>query len=295
MATILRRKKWGIIIVFLSPAAILYGVLKLYPYVRGLETSLYRWSGLTTTRTFVGLGNFSRLINDREVFTYLGHNGFIFFAATVTMILGLIIAAILVRSKVQGKNFFRVVFFFPNVMSVSLVAALWSLILSPNFGLLNAFLRAIGLDSLAMTWLGPVWALRSVGAIYVWAGFGWFMLLYIAGIQNIPRTLYEAAEIDGASSVYVFFRITVPLIWELVRTTFVFNVMGALNQFALVYVIFEQTPNPNTDMIANYFYWQAFTNYNFGYAASIVTFTFLITLVVTILTWRITKAQTVSY
>ena len=229
------------------------------------------------------------------VFKALGHNAFMFLAATITMLLGLTIATILVRSKVKGSNFFRVVFFFPNVMSIAVIAVLWSLILSPNMGLLNTFLRAIGLDGLAQTWLGPEYALRSVAVISIWGGFGWFMLLYVAGIQNIPKTLYEAAEIDGASSVYVFFRITIPLIGELIRTTFIFNVMGALGQFALVHVIFAQTTNPKTDMVANYFYWQAFTNYDFGYATSIVVIMFLITLAATLLSWRITKAQTIEY
>jgi len=291
----LRRKKWRIIIAFLAPAVILYGVLTLYPYLRGIYISFFRWSGLSPDMTFIGFDNFRRLFTDAEVFRYLGHNGFMFLAATVTMMLGLVIAAILAKGNTKGANFYRVVYFFPNVMSVAVIAVLWSLILSPNMGLVNIFLRRVGRDGLAQTWLGPVFALRSVGVIAIWGGFGWFMILYIAGIQNIPKTLYEAAEIDGASNVYVFFRITIPLIWELIRTTFIFNVMGALNQFALVHVLFAQTTNPKTAMVANYFYWQAFTNFDFGYATSIVVFMFLITLLATLFSWRITKAQTVQY
>ena len=266
----------------------------MYPNIRGIQISFFRWTGFTKEMHFIGLENYKNLLKDPYIFKYIGHNVFMFGASLICSLFGLMISAIL-AGKIRGSNFYRIIYFFPNVISVAAVAVLWSLILSPNIGLLNTILRGIGLNSLARTWMGPTHALKSIGVINIWWGFGWYMLLYIAGIQNIPKTYYDAAEIDGANSIQSFFLITIPLIWELMRTILVYILIGALNIFALVHILNSQMPNPHTDMVANYFYWQSFSNYNWGYATSIVVIIFIITFTASILTWHLTKAQTTSY
>jgi ABC-type sugar transport system permease subunit len=185
---------------------------------------------------------------------------------------------------------------------VAAVAVLWSMVLNPSFGLLNNILRSIGLERFAIPWLSlqydwPLFrvGLYSVGFISVWGGLGWFMILFLAAIQNIPQELLDAAYMDGANRVAVFFSITIPLIWEAIRTVLVFVVIGALSQFALVYILFEQIPNKHSDMIMNYYYWQAFTNRNWGYAAAIVVVIFIVTLGASITAYRFFGRETVQY
>jgi ABC-type sugar transport system permease subunit len=304
----LRREKWKLIIPFVLPGMLLYTVFTVYPALRGLHISLFKWTGLTKNMTFVGLFNYTKLwkeLTDAQDFynirLYLSHNAFLFVVSLITISLALIVA-FAINNKPRGANLFRVTYFFPQVLSVAAIAVLWSMVLNPSFGLVNNILRSIGLEKFAIPWLSlqhswPLFrvGLYSVGFISVWGGLGWFMILFLASIQNIPQELIDSAYIDGANRVAVLFSITIPLIWETIRTVLVFVVIGALSQFALVYILFEQIPNKHSDMILNYYYWQAFTNRNWGYAAAIVVVIFLFTLGASITAYRFFGRETVQY
>jgi len=304
----LERQKWKLIIPFIVPGLILYSVFVMYPSLRGIYVSFFKWSGLTMNMTYVGLANFAKLwreLTDPEDFylvrLYLSHNLFLFVFSLLTIFAALVVAA-LINNKPRGYNAFRVTYFFPNVLSTVAIAVLWSMVLNPSFGLLNNVLRSIGLEALALPWLSmqmdaPIFklGLYSVGFISLWASLGWYMILFLASIQNIPIELIEAARMDGATKGRVFWSITVPLIWETVRTVSVFAVIGALNGFALNYVLFERTANKHADLILTYYYYQAFTNYNWGYAAALVVGIFLVSLAATIATYRFIGRETVTY
>jgi len=304
----LERQKWKLIIPFIVPGLVLYSVFVMYPSLRGIYVSFFKWTGLTMNMKFVGFANFAKLwreLTDPQDFylvrLYLSHNVFLFVVSLFTIFAALVVAA-LINNKPRGHQAFRVTYFFPNVLSTVAIAVLWSMILNPSFGLLNNVLRFIGLEALALPWLSmqmdaPIFklGLYSVGFISLWASLGWFMILFLASIQNIPIELIEAAHIDGANKVRVFWSITVPLIWETVRTVSVFAVIGALNGFALNYVLFERTANKHADLILTYYYYQAFTNYNWGYAAAIVVGIFLVSLAATIATYRFIGRETVTY
>jgi len=304
----LERQKWKLIVPFILPGLILYTVFVMYPSLRGIYISFFKWSGLTMNMKYVGLANFSKLwreLTDPEDFylvrLYLSHNAFLFVASLVTIFLALVVAT-LINNKPIGYQAFRVTYFFPNVLSTVAIAVLWSMTLNPSFGLLNNVLRSIGLGKLALPWLSlqmdaPIFklGLYSVGFISMWGSLGWYMILFLASIQNIPVELVEAATIDGATKTRVFWSITVPLIWETVRTVSVFAVIGALNGFALNFVLFERVPNKHADLIMTYYYYQAFTNNNWGYAAAIVVGIFVVTLGASIFTYRFAGRETVQY
>jgi len=304
----LKKEKWKLITLFLFPGLILYTVFNVYPSLRGIAISLYDWSGLSGDMTFVGLKNFATLwreFTDPDDFynirLYLAHNLFLIFFGFVTTFLGLIAAAI-INEKPRGSQLFRVTFFFPNVLAIPATAMLWSMVLNPAFGLVNNVLRSLGLDQFALSWLSlqyqwPLFkiGLYSVGFIVIWGGVGWFMLLFLAAIQNIPSELIEAALLDGATKVQIFFSITIPLIWETIRTVLVYNIIGALSGFALNYVLFERISQKHADLIMNYFYWQSFKAHNWGYAAALVVVIFVVTMIFTLISYKALYRESLQY
>ena len=293
---------------FLLPGLILYTVFVVYPSLRGIQISLYDWSGLSMNMDWVGLENFATLWREftdpddyYNIRLYLSHNLFLFIFSLITIVLALVAAA-LIHNKPRGYNVFRITYFFPNVLAIPAIAVLWSMTLNPEYGIVNALLKAVGLESLALPWMSLQYelpffrlGLYTVGFIIIWGGLGWFMILFLASIQNIPKELTEAAEIDGATRTRAFFAITIPLIWETVRTVMIFAVIGALNTFALTFVLFEQNPNKHSDVIMNYYYWQAFSNNNWGYASAIVVLIFVVTMIASLLAYRVFERDAVQY
>lgn len=303
-----RQEKWKLIIPFVLPALILFTVFTMYPAVRGLYISLFKWTGLTQNMTFVGLSNFSKLwreFSDPDDFynirLYLSHNAFIFVFSLITVALALVVATV-INDKPFGYKAFRVTYFFPNVLATSAVAVLWGMILNPSFGLVNGILNSIGLEQFALPWLSLQYdmpfaklGLYSVGFIGIWGGLGWYMILFLAAIQNIPPELIESAMLDGANKIRTFWSVTIPLIWETIRTILIFAVIGALNQFALVYILFEQIASKHSDMIMNYYYNQAFSQRNWGYSAAIVVMIFIVTMIGSLVAYRVSERETVQY
>jgi ABC-type sugar transport system permease subunit len=303
-----KREQWQLIITFLLPGILLYAVFNVYPSIRGILISFYDWSGLSGKMSFVGLENFATLwreISDPDDFynirRYLTHNLLLIFFGFLTTFLGLVAAAI-INEKPWGFQLFRITFFFPNVLAVPAIAMLWSMTLNPAFGLVNNFLRAVGLEQFALSWLSlqyqwPLFkiGLYTVGFIGIWSGLGWFMLLFLAAIQNIPRELIEAALLDGANKSQIFVSITIPLIWETIRTVMIYNVIGALSGFSLNYVLFERTAQKHGDLIMSYFYWQSFKAHNWGYAAAIVVVIFIVTMFVTLISYKALYRESVQY
>jgi ABC-type sugar transport system permease subunit len=233
--------------------------------------------------------------------SYLSHNLFLFIISIVTILLGLAAAA-LINNKPRGYSWFRVTYFFPNVLAVPAIALLWSMTLNPEYGLINNLLKLIGLESLALPWFslqyelpGYRLGLYTVGFISIWAGLGWNMIILLAAIQNVPTEYHDAAMIDGASKWRAFFSVTLPLIWDTTQTLLIFAIIGALNTFALTFVLFEQTANRNSDVIMNYYYWQAFSSNNWGYASAIVVVVFAVTLIASIFTYRFSEREGVQY
>jgi N-acetylglucosamine transport system permease protein len=194
-------------------------------------------------------------------------------------------------------GFYRIVFFFPNILSIIVVGLIWKFIYNPSFGLLNAFLESVGLESWIKVWLGDVnTVMPSLVVPQAWMYIGFYMLLLFAAMQNIPESYYESAKLDGAGEITLLFRITIPLIWETMRTAFVFFVINAFSKtFNLVYVVTRGGPSRSSELLTTYLYQNAFEFSNYGYATSIGVFLFVILFVISIIVLKFTKAETYEY
>jgi N-acetylglucosamine transport system permease protein len=291
--------KYRLIIPFLAPAILLYAVFVLWPYGQAIYISLTQWSGIAANPTFIGLGNFERLISDPHFRNALGHNfQLLIVLPIITLGLALTFATLFTQggSGVRGAQFYRVVFFFPQVMSVVIIGVLWQYIYNPIVGLLNGTLRAVGLDGLTRPWLGdPKLALWAVAAVVIWQAVGFYMVLFIAGMQSIPVSFYEAATLDGASRWDAFWGITIPLLWENIRIAVIYIGIAALDLFTIVQVMTEGKPNRASDVVGRYMYEVAFTNSQFGYASAIGVTLLVLTLILSVLTLRFTQRERLEF
>ena len=291
--------KYRLIVPFLAPALLLYVTFVLWPYAQSFYVSLTEWRGVSADKQFVGLQNFVDLGRDPFFWIALQHNLTMLVAVpVVTLSLSLFFAAIFTQGGrgIPGADFYRVVFFFPQVMAVAIIGILWSFIYNPNFGLLNGFLRLVGLAGLTRTWLGePATALPAVGAVVVWQAVGFYMVLFIAGMQTIPTSFYEAATLDGASRWTMFWRLTLPLMWDHIQVALVYLGIGALDLFTIVQVMTEGGPNRASDVVARYMYASAFQYAQFGYATAIGVSLLFMTLALSLLTLRLTRRERIEF
>jgi N-acetylglucosamine transport system permease protein len=274
--------KYRLIIPFLVPSLALYALFVLYPYVQAFWNSFHLWRGVSANKTWIGLDNYRELADDEHFRNALTHNGqMLILLPLVTISLAMLFATLFVQGGkgVRGANFYRVVFFFPQVMSVVIVGILWQYIYNPNSGIVNGFLDAIGLDSLKRAWLGDTsTALWAVAAVVIWQAVGFYMVLFVAGMQSIPLDFYEAARLDGASKFAQFKDITFPLLWETTRVAIVYIAIYAIDLFTIVQVMTEGRPQRSSDVVARFMYEEAFTHSQFGYASAIGVVILLLTL-----------------
>jgi N-acetylglucosamine transport system permease protein len=290
--------KYRLIVPFLTPAILLYGVFVLWPYAQSFYIALTDWRGLSARRNFVGLQNFITLFGDGNFWNALGHNVELLVALPIfTLGIALFFATLFTQGErgVPGARIFRVIFFFSYVMGAPIIGVLWSFIYHPNIGLVNAFLGLLHLEGLQRTWLGdPATALWAVMAVVVWQAVGFYMVLFIAGIQSIPTTYYEAAVLDGANKVTMFRRITLPLLWDHVQVALVYIGIAALDFFTIVAVMTEGGPNRASDVAAYYLYTTAFRYAQFGYATAMGVTLLFLTLALSIVTLRITQRERIE-
>ncbi len=292
-------QKYRLIIPFLAPALLLYAVFVLWPYAQAIYISLTQWTGVSANRTFIGLGNYEKLISDPHFRTALTHNiQLLILLPIITLGLALLFATLFTQGgqAVRGAQFYRVVFFFPQVMSVVIIGVLWQYIYNPIMGVLNATLNAVGLGGLTRAWLGdPKTAVWAVAAVVVWQAVGFYMVLFIAGMQSIPVSFYEAARLDGATRWNSFWDITLPLLWDNFRVALVYIGIACLDLFTIVAVMTEGRPNRASDVVARYMYEVAFTNSQFGYASAIGVALLIMTLILSVFTLRFTQREQLEY
>lgn len=288
--------KTRIVYLFLALPLALYGVLVVSPYAQAFYISLTRWSGFTADKPFVGLENFRKLAGDPAFWQALRHNGLLLLVVPlVTIVLGLFFASMLnvggttrKVTGVRGGAFYRRVYFLPHILPVVITAVLWQFIYNPQIGLLGAGLDAIGLSALKRTWLGdPAVALWSLIAVMVWAGVGFYVVLFSAAMQSIPRDVYEAAALDGASRWQTLRKVTLPLLRDTVQVAYVYLGIHALDAFALFMVLTpDGGPDNSTSVLAQYLYRSAFENGRFGYASAIGVTLCLLSLALAAVTFR---------
>jgi N-acetylglucosamine transport system permease protein len=262
---------------FLLPATLLYGLFVVWPVAQAFAFSLYRWRGVSEQKTFIGLENFTRLFADPIFWQALKHNFQILFgASTVLLILSLALAHAM-QSGGWAERALRSVYLFPQVISLVAVSILWMFIYNPTFGIVNGALRDVRMGEYATAWLGtPSTALPAVGVTYIWHGLGFYIMLFSAGLRTIPDEVYEAATLDGAGGLLRFFRITLPLLWAVMRVALIYLVINAFNLFALVFLMTDGGPDRSSEVLLTYLYEQAMKNSNFGFATALAVVNFLV-------------------
>jgi len=274
------RKQFGLVVCCL-PAVLIFSMFVLYSIVYSFFLSLHKWDGFVQTPwIFVGFNNFMKVLQD-EVF-WISLKNTLVFSATTTFIwstAGLILA-LLISSRPKGMTFFRTLFFAPAVIGTIMVALLWRRVYEPNFGMLNSMLYALHLGEFTHGWLQePRLVIFSLAQVYIWQYTGYSMVIYIAGLQTIPNELFNAARIDGASTVEVIRYITLPLMLPFIGIVVMLNIIGSMKVFALVYSMTRGGPMHASEVITTYMYLQAFEFNNMGYASAI---TFLLAILILI-------------
>jgi N-acetylglucosamine transport system permease protein len=295
-------QKYRFIIPFLLPAILLYGVFVVWPYAQAIYISLTSWRGVSANRPFVGLDNYARLWGDERFHEALGRNGQLLIALPlVTIAIALTFAALFTQGsqQIRGAGFYRIVFFFPQIIPAVIVGILWSYVYTPNVGLFNGILRAIGLEGLTRSWLtDPSTVLWAVAAVAVWSSVGFYMVIFLASMQTIPSSFYEAAILDGATRWTSFKDITFPLIWETVRTSIIYLAIAALDFFILIVVVSGGSTTMGArraEVAAIYLYNQAFDSSRWGYASAIGVVLLVLTLVLSLGIMRATRRETYEF
>ena len=269
---------WGWI--FILPTMIGLTVLNLIPIFRTIYQSFYKTGDFGKGNTFIGLKNYTKLLHDSEVWQALLNTiKYAIVEVPVSIVIALILAAIL-HQRIKGRSTYRTIFFLPMVAAPAAIAMVWRWLYNSQYGLINHLLGT------NISWISnPKIALYSVAVIGIWSIIGYNMVLFIAGLQDVPKTYYEAAEIDGATGIMQFFHITLPLISPTIFFVSITRIIGAFQVFDLIYMVMDKT-NPaleKTQSLVYLFYKYSFTNDNKGYGATIVVVLLVLILSVTVL------------
>ncbi len=297
----MKHNKYRLVVPFVLPSLLLYGVFVLWPYGQALYYAFTDWHGFSPKRPFVGFANFQRLWHDRLFWNAIKHNlEMLAVLPIVTIALALLFAALIAQGGrgVRGGGIYRVIFFFPQVMSAVVLGVLWDFVYHPNIGILNGFLRITGLGGWRQTWLGdPHWVLPAIAAVAIWSSVGFFLILFIAGMQSIPIDLYDAATLDGASRWRAFWGITLPLLRDHLQVAIIFIALSALDLFSLVQVMTVKNGGPSraADVAARYMYDQAFAKSQFGYATAIGVVLLVLSLLLSVVTIKLTQRERIEY
>lgn len=287
------------IVACVAPATILAFIFLVVPTFNVFRMSLFKWGGYSPNQTFVGLDNFVTLFKDENFYRACRNSVLLIVVVTaITIVFALLFASILTREKLKGQNIFRVIFYVPNILSVVVISAIFSAIYDVNRGLLNNILSifGIGADS-PMAWLGDQKiVVYSLAGAMVWQAIGYYMVMYMASMSAIPESLYESANLEGASRTTQFFSITLPLIWTNIRTTLTFFIISNINMsFLFVKAMTGGGPDGASEVFLSYMYKQAYTNstYGYGMAVGVVVFSFSFALAAVVN--RVTKREPLEF
>ncbi|MFN8381538.1 MAG: sugar ABC transporter permease [Anaerolineales bacterium] len=279
-----------VIFLFLLPAVVLFLLFVVYPIFQSIYYSFFNWKGFGPAEDFVGLENFKNILKDK-VFLIALRNGFLIIALSIFVQLPLSMAlAVLVGRDLPGRVIFRTIFFLPYVLSEVIAALMWLFILNPDpdRGFINAIIEFFGGASQA--WLGKTdLVMLAIFAALTWKYFGYHMLLFLTGLQNIPVDIEEAGRIDGANSFQNFFYITLPLLSSTIRTSVYLSVLGSIQQFILVWIMTKGGPVNASETMATYMYRFGFVRFQLGYGSAVAIYMFLICLIFSLIYQRLTR------
>ncbi|MBP1996120.1 carbohydrate ABC transporter permease [Paenibacillus eucommiae] len=286
------------LLVAITPAFGGYVLFTLYPNLLSVYYSLLKWDGISEPE-FVGLDNYVRMVQDKYVWRALWHNLFYMVTVPVLVILiSLVLGYLLANKGYRGTAFFKVLFFFPNILSTVVIALLWAFIYDGMFGLLNGLLRIIGIPIGNYYWLGETrTALAAIVPPYVWGSVGLYVIIFMNAMATIPKSLYEAAILEGAGHMTRLFQITLPLIMPIIRVSALFLILGSLKSFENQMILTNGGPAGSTDVIGLYMFNLAFGEnfHNYGYASAVGMFLFVILVAAKLIMDKFLPDRSVEY
>ena len=282
-----------VIVCFLAPALIMLGVFIYYPLIQAVIGSLYQWNAYLPDRTWVGLGNYLEIFKNPNLFLAIRNNILYAIISVVCQVfLAMVLAACIEEAFMRKfqKNF-RSVLFLPSLISMAIIALLWKQLFNPNIGLINAFIHLLGFEDLTPLWLGDS-KLAIFCCIFMsqWQYTGYCMMLDLVGIQKIPQELYESAELDGASPIQKFFKVTLPLAKESMLVTSIITIIGSFKVFTEIQVMTGGGPGHASEVLATLMYKEAFKMNSLGTANAYAFVIFIVTLVLSIIQIRLSNS-----
>ena len=276
------------------PAVILTLMFTIWPTVQALYLSFTNATSLGLNNKFVGLDNYIYMFHDKSFIQALKNTAKLMAVVPViTIFCSLVLAFVLNQCKLKEMVLYRTLFYFPNIVSLTVVGIIWSFVFHPNVGIVNKILGAVGLESLQRSWLGDSkTALWCIAFTLLWQAAGYYMVMHIAAMDGISPEIYESATLDGASAWRKLVSITMPLMKDIIGITFVLALSGTINlSFVLSQVMTGGGPNGASSVLLQYMYTQGFVNGNFGYAMAITVFTLAISVALSMLSRKLTDAS----
>ena len=282
------------ICVSVLPAVILTLMFTIWPTVQALYLSFTNATSLGLNNKFVWLDNYIYMFHDKSFIQALKNTAKLMAVVPViTIFCSLVLAFVLNQCKLKEMVLYRTIFYFPNIVSLTVVGIIWSFVFHPNVGIVNKILGAVGLESLQRSWLGDSkTALWCIAFTLLWQAAGYYMVMHIAAMDGISPEIYESATLDGASAWRKLVSITMPLMKDIIGITFVLALSGTINlSFVLSQVMTGGGPNGASSVLLQYMYTQGFVNGNFGYAMAITVFTLAISVALSMLSRKLTDAS----
>ena len=276
------------------PAVILTLMFTIWPTAQALYLSFTNATSLGLNNKFVGLDNYIYMFHDKSFIQALINTAKLMAVVPViTIFCSLVLAFVLNQCKLKEMVLYRTLFYFPNIVSLTVVGIIWSFVFHPNVGIVNKILGAVGLESLQRSWLGDSkTSLWCIAFTLLWQAAGYYMVMHIAAMDGISPEIYESATLDGASAWRKLISITMPLMKDIIGITFVLALSGTINlSFVLSQVMTGGGPNGASSVLLQYMYTQGFVNGNFGYAMAITVFTLAISVALSMLSRKLTDAS----
>lgn len=276
------------------PAVILTLMFTIWPTLQALYLSFTNATSLGLNNKFVALDNYIYMFHDKSFIQALKNTAKLMAVVPViTIFCSLVLAFVLNQCKLKEMVLYRTLFYFPNIVSLTVVGIIWSFVFHPNVGIVNKILGAVGLESLQRSWLGDSkTALWCIAFTLLWQAAGYYMVMHIAAMDGISPEIYESATLDGASAWRKLISITMPLMKDIIGITFVLALSGTINlSFVLSQVMTGGGPNGASSVLLQYMYTQGFVNGNFGYAMAITVFTLAISVALSMLSRKLTDVS----
>ena len=276
------------------PAVILTLMFTIWPTAQALYLSFTNATSLGLNNKFVALDNYIYMFHDKSFIQALKNTAKLMAVVhVITIFCSLVLAFVLNQCKLKEMVLYRTLFYFPNIVSLTVVGIIWSFVFHPNVGIVNKILGAVGLESLQRSWLGDSkTALWCIAFTLLWQAAGYYMVMHIAAMDGISPEIYESATLDGASAWRKLISITMPLMKDIIGITFVLALSGTINlSFVLSQVMTGGGPNGASSVLLQYMYTQGFVNGNFGYAMAITVFTLAISVALSMLSRKLTDAS----